>query len=287
MTKKIEEALWRIYKRPSCPTLWQNGGNLPWDDPDFSRRMLREHLDESHGAATRQMPERMAQIDWLWQKVALQPGQHLLDATCGPGLYAVELARRGLLVTGIDFAPASIDYAKELAEVQGVNGRTTFILQDIRQSQLPPAHFDAAVLLYGQLAVFPRHEAQAILQAIARSLKPGGRLCVELLNQDKVDKTDSSWWYTDDSGLWGDAPYLHLGERFWDAEAQASLERYQILHLESGQLDEIILCDQTYAVDEMKAMMKEAGFTAVSHYPAWDNLPLYDAEEWIVYVAEK
>lgn len=287
MTHKIEEALWRIYKRPSRPTLWQNGGNLPWDDPAFSRRMLREHLDESHGAATRQMPERMAQMDWLWQKLALQPGQHFLDATCGPGLYAVEMARRGLLVTGIDFAPASIDYAKELAEVQGVNGRTTFILQDIRHSQLPPTHFDGAILLYGQLAVFPRHEAQAILQAIAHSLKPGGRLCVELLNQDKVDKTDSSWWYTDDSGLWGDAPYLHLGERFWDAESQASLERYQILHLESGQLDEIILCDQTYAVDEMKTMMKMAGFTAVSHYPAWDNLPLYDAEEWIVYVAEK
>ncbi|GAB4266275.1 MAG: class I SAM-dependent methyltransferase [Candidatus Promineifilaceae bacterium] len=287
MTQKIEEALWRIYKRPSRPALWQNGGNLPWDDPDFSQRMLREHLDESHGAATRQMPERMAQIDWLWQQLALQPGQHLLDATCGPGLYAVEMARRGLLVTGIDFAPASIDYAKELAEMQGVHGRTTFILQDIRHSQLPPAHFDAAILLYGQLAVFPRQEAQAILQAIAHSLKPGGRLCVELLNRDKVDKMNSSWWYTDDSGLWGDAPYLHLGERFWDAESQASLERYQILHLESGQLDEIILCDQTYAVDEMKAVMRTAGFTAVSHYPAWNNLPLYDAEEWIVYVAKK
>ena len=33
--------------------------------------------------------------------------------------------------------------------------------------------------------------------------------------------------------------------------------------------------------------MKGAGFTAVDVYPAWDGLSLYDAGEWIVYVAEK
>ena len=39
-------ALWRIYRRPEA-ALWQDGGNLPWNDPAFSARMLREHLDES------------------------------------------------------------------------------------------------------------------------------------------------------------------------------------------------------------------------------------------------
>ena len=43
--------------------------------------MLREHLDESHGAASRTQRERHLQLDWLWEKLALQPGQPVLDVT--------------------------------------------------------------------------------------------------------------------------------------------------------------------------------------------------------------
>ncbi|MCP4425815.1 MAG: hypothetical protein GY803_15085 [Chloroflexi bacterium] len=37
----------------------------------------------------------------------------------------------------------------------------------------------------------------------------------------------------------------------------------------------------------MDKMMRGTGFTAVDVYPAWDGLPLYDAGEWVVYVARK
>lgn len=283
--KRLSEGLWRIYRRAERPSPWEDGGNLPWNDPAFSARMLREHLDESHGAASRRSTEREAQLTWLWDTLGLQSGQHLLDVTCGPGLYAAPLAERGLTVTGVDFGPAAIAHARQLAEEAKVSERCTFIEKDVRRFPYPEATYNAALFLYGQLAVFPRKEAEMILSQVARSLQPGGKLCVELLDQDRVDKEDSSWWYSDDTGLWGEAPFLHLGERFWDAERQISTERFQILHLETGQLDEIILSDQTYAVEEMTEMMHRAGFASVSVYPAWDGLPLYDATEWLVYVA--
>lgn len=286
-SQKLHDALWRIYRRAERPSPWQNSGNLPWDDPAFSERMLREHLDDTHGAASRQTAERQAQMDWLWEKLALQPGQRLFDVTCGPGLYAVEFARRGGRVTGVDFSPAAVAYARELAAGYEVSNRCDFVQQDIRQFAYPVKQFDAAILLYGQLAVFPREQAQEILRRVAQSLKPGGKLCLELLNPAQVDKTDSSWWYTDDTGLWGDGPYLHLGERFWDEAARLSTERYLILHLDDGRLDEIILSDQTYEPDEMRQMLRDAGFSHVDIYPAWDGLPLYDADEWLVYVAER
>lgn len=283
----LSDALWRIYNRPERPYPWTTGGNLPWDDPDFSRRMLREHLDESHGAASRQTPERELLLNWLWDKLHLAPEQRLLDVTCGPGLYSVALAQRGLRVTGVDFGPASIAYAKKLAVEKGAADNCWFIQQDVRQMDFAGSNFDAALLIYGQLAVFTRAEAQSLLNHIAQSLRHGGRLVVELLNQDRVDKADSTWWFTDNTGLWGDAPFLHLGERHWHADERISYERFHILHLESGQLDEVHLCDQMYAVDEMTAMMQQAGFTSVDVYPAWDGLALYDAAEWVVYVAQK
>lgn len=287
MNSKLQEALWRIYRRPEHPIPWYQGGNLPWNEPAFSQRMLREHLDQSHGAASRITSERLLQIDWLWQKLGLQPGMRICDITCGPGLYAVELARRGCLVTGIDFAPAAIAYARELAVREGVADRCTFIEQDVREMQLPEAAFDAALIWYGQLAVFPKVQAQQLLTTAARALHPGGHLALELLNQARVDKTTSNWWFTDQTGLWGDAPFLHLGERHWDDEAKLSTERFYIIHLESGGLTEVHLTDQTYSVAEMTALMQQSGFSTVQSYPGWDGVPLYDAIEWVAYVAQK
>lgn len=287
ISRSLAAALWKIYRRPERPEPWQEGGNLPWDEPGFSERMLREHLDDTHAAASRVAAERRRQIYWLWQKLGLVPDMHLFDVTCGPGLYAVEFARRGCRVTGVDFSPAAIAYARDLALSEGVAGRCRFVEQDVRQITTTPAEFDAAILLYGQLAVFTKAQAQTLLDQICRSLRPGGRLCVELLNQDNVDKTDSTWWFTDDTGLWGSRPFLHLGERFWLADEEMSIERYHILHLETGRLTEISLCDQTYAIKTMVGMMKQAGFETVNVYPAWDGLPLYDAAEWVVYLAAK
>lgn len=285
--KQLSTALWRLYRRSQRPFPFTNSGNLPYDDPAFSVRMLAEHLDESHGAASRTAVERTAQIDWMTTKLGLMADSTLLDVTCGPGLYAVPFAKRGVQVTGIDFAPAAIAHARELAVTERVNGRLSFIQQDMRQMVLPANYFDAAILLYGQLAVMPKAEAQAVLTAIGAALKPNGRLLLEMLHPDHVDKTDSNWWYTDDTGLWGDAPFLHLGERFWDAEERVSIERYHILHLDSGQMDEIELCDQLYEPAEIEEMMRKAGMGKTAVFPAWDGLPLYDAEEWLVYIGEK
>ena len=283
----LAAALWRIHRRPAQPQAWVGGGNLPWNDPDFSVRMLREHLDESHGAASRRTAERVAQIDWLWTRLVLAPGQQVLDLTCGPGLYTVELARRGCHVTGIDFSPAAIAYGRELAVTQQVAERCTFVEQDVRGAEPAAGRYDAALILYGQLAVFTRTEAVELMRRAAVSLKPGGRLCIELLDQTRIDKAHSTWWFTDTQGLWGDAPFLHLGERFWDEAAALSLERFYTLHLDTGKLDEVLLCDQSYGVDEMCALLGQAGFGQVDAYSAWDGLPLPDAAEWNVYVARK
>jgi len=284
---KLADTLWRIYRRPNRPAAWTQGGNLPWNDPDFSARMLREHLEPSHAAASRIAAERQMQIDWLWTTLGLRAGAHVCDMTCGPGLYAVELARRGCRVTGIDFGPAAIAYARKQAVRAGLNDRCTFIEQDVRQVELPGETFDAALFLYGQLSVFRQEEAQHLLEKIARILRPGGRLCVELLNPAQIDKTNSNWWFTDSTGLWGDAPFLHLGERFWDEDTAIATERFYIIHLASGELTEIHLSDQAYTVETMIGMMKQAGFQQMDAWPNWDELPLHDAHEWVAYVATK
>jgi SAM-dependent methyltransferase len=284
---KLAEALWRIYSRPEPPVPWDLDGNLPWNEPAFSERMLAEHLDQSHGAASRTNTEREKMLAWLLPRLNLEAGAQVLDFTCGPGLYAVDLARRGYHITGIDFSPASIAYARSLAAENGVQDSCKFIEQDVRQAQLPSNTFDAALFIYGQLAVFPREEAFSLLSKIGTSLKPGGKLVIELLNQDMVDKAPSSWWFADDKGLWGDTPFLHLGERRWLEEEKLSVERFYIVDLQTHEMLTVNLCDQTYAVPEMERMLIQAGFSHVDTYPDWGDLDLYDRGEWVAYIAHK
>lgn len=277
---RLAAALRRLYDRPQPPAPWRDGANLPWDDPDFSERMLAQHLDSSHGAASRPLREIRAQVQRMTGWLGLAPGGRLLDVTCGPGLYAAEFARRGVAVTGIDFSPASIAHARELCK--GLPCQ--FIQGDVREMDFGGGDFDAAIYLYGQFTVLRPEESAAVLRRIRAALRPGGRLLLEVLESDRFDKRDSSWWFTDRGGLWGDFPYLHLGERAWDPEQGAAVERFHILNLETGEMQVYGLADQAYTVEQMTQMLDGAGFRPVELHPAWDGLALADAEEWVVYV---
>jgi SAM-dependent methyltransferase len=289
---RIYNALWHIYHRPQPPPPPHGAANFPWDDPDFSERMLREHLDQSHGAASRRRVEILRLTDWLWDRLSLHEGSRVLDVTCGPGLYAVEMARRGCSVHGIDFSPAAIRYARQLAVDAGVTERCTFELRDVQTMGIAPGRFDAVLFLYGELATFTPEETTDLLRRCADALCPpsesaGGYLVVELLDFEHVDKTDSTWWFADDSGLWGDSPFLHLGERHWYSDQNLSLEQFHIINLDTGELHEYTLSDQAYPTETIVTMLRAAGFGRVKVCPAWGGVELYDAQEWVVYLAEK
>ena len=289
-SRRLREALWQIYDRPQPATSAPAAANLPWDDPEFSERMLREHLDQTHGAASRRFAEIDRQIDAMWRWLDLAPGARVLDVTCGPGLYAIRLAQRGCEVHGIDFSPAAIRHARELAAREGVADRCRFTQADVRTA-LPleaGAGYDAALFIYGQLAVFTREEAAQLMRGCAEALRPQGRLLIELLDDAHIDRrAHNSWWYTDRGGLWGEFPYLHLGEREWDEALQRSVERFYIINLDTGELGVYGLIDHVYTRKEVVALCQAAGFAQVMVQPAWGGLELYDADEWVAYIAQR
>ncbi len=49
----------------SSPTPWDRGENLPWQDPRFSERMLREHLSQRHDGASRRFEIIDRQVQWI------------------------------------------------------------------------------------------------------------------------------------------------------------------------------------------------------------------------------
>jgi len=94
----------------------------------------------------------------------------ILDAGCGTGRVAIELARRGHDVLGIDVEPAMLDTARAKAP------DLEWVLGDLATAELPPAHFDLAVAA-GNVMIFVQLGTEAAVVAnVARTLVPGGLL---------------------------------------------------------------------------------------------------------------
>jgi ubiquinone/menaquinone biosynthesis C-methylase UbiE len=71
-------------------------------------------------------------------------GKKYLDLGCGSGRYAINLARLGAKVVGLDFSPAMLDLARAYAKQEGVGSKVKFIQTDMnRWMDETDEHFDA------------------------------------------------------------------------------------------------------------------------------------------------
>ena len=131
------------------------------------------HFDEDFGHSIRTPAERAAWDRILDLVLAARGAQDALDAGCGTGFLAIELAARGHRVTGIDFAPAMIILARRKAAARGLPVRVEE--DDAEQLPFPDGSFDFAISRH-LLWTLPHPEA-AIDEWI-RVLRPGGRLVV-------------------------------------------------------------------------------------------------------------
>ena len=105
-----------IVKHPSKPVPWAEGENIPWHDPAFSERMLAEHLTQDHDLASRRKETIDKHVQWIHNELLGKQPMRILDLGCGPGLYTSRLAALGHECVGIDYSPASIQYAEKHAK---------------------------------------------------------------------------------------------------------------------------------------------------------------------------
>ena len=119
--------------------------------------------------------ECAAMAAWLIERGVL-PGAELLDAGCGTGRHAAELARRGYVVRGIDLSPELIDVARQA--IGGGPISASFAIGDIRR--LPAHQFDA-ILCRGVLNdVVEDQDRKEVFVAFAKALRPGGVLILDV-----------------------------------------------------------------------------------------------------------
>jgi SAM-dependent methyltransferase len=173
------------------------------------------------------------EVEFLVDALALEPGQRVLDVGCGPGRHAHELARRGIVVHGVDISHRFVELARRDAPPSA-----TFERLDARR--LPFAGgFDAAIsLCQGAFGiVIGAGEDALVLAGMARALEPGGRIALSAFNA-----------YFQ----------VRFGEGTLDAATGINHERTEVRD-EHGQAKAIDLWTHCFTPTELRALVAEAG----------------------------
>ena len=121
----------------------------------------------------------------------------MLDVGCGPGRHAHELARRGIVVHGIDISARFVELA-----AQDAPAGATFERLDARAMTFD-AEFDAVICLcQGAFGLMTADGGDdAVVAGIARALRPGGRLALSAFNAYFAVKYHEAATFDADAGV--------------------------------------------------------------------------------------
>jgi len=230
---------------------------LFWNDPYISRQMLAAHLDPTSDAASRRPETIEREVGWLVSRLGLAPGMKVLDLGCGPGLYCSRLARRGLDVTGVDFSPSSIAYAKGQACREGLS--VEYLCRDYTALDYEE-RFDAAYIIYLDFGVLAPRERDRLLAGVRRALKPGGAFAFDVVTPGQPGPEDGQTnWDLSPGGFWRPGPYLELTRHFRYPEAPAKLEQTLIVEPD-GRVSVYRIWEHLYTPEAIAAVLEAQGF---------------------------
>ncbi len=218
------------------------------------------------------------EVEFLIEELQLPEKGDILDVGCGTGRHAVELARRGYNVTGIDMSSGMLAEARKEADAAGV--KLELIHVDAARYK-PEKQFDAAICLCeGAFALIgkgqdPIEHDLAILRNINAALKKDKILILNTLNGlEKIRK------YNMDDIEKGKFNQITLVETF-------NMEYTD----DDGSTKSVSLREKGYIGNELKLLLRMAGFEVYHFYGStagrWDRRPVEPDEIEMMAVARK
>jgi SAM-dependent methyltransferase len=202
-------------------TRWESGGGPRGDDYDERWRRMAAAGHEVHGEADL--------VDQLLSDRARGGGDapSVLDAGCGTGRVAVELARRGYRTVGVDLDASMLDTARAKApDLEWVEADLDGLaLAGDGSGRAGPRRFDAVVAAGNVMIFLARGSEGRVLASLAAHLEAGGLLIAGFqlgdsprsgprLGLDRYDEVAAAAGLTLQSrwSTWARAPFVAGGD---------------------------------------------------------------------------
>ncbi|MGQ0612780.1 MAG: class I SAM-dependent methyltransferase [Planctomycetaceae bacterium] len=226
----------------------------------------------------RRLEATAAEVDGIVALTAPAPGARVLDMCCGQGRHALELARRGFRVTGVDRTKSYLEQARNAAAAEGL--ALDLVREDMR-SFLRPRAFDLALNLWSSFGYFedPLDDLR-VARNLCEALAGGGVLVLEMMGKEVLARNfQERTWGEEEGGA------LHLEER----RVAPGWERIESrwIRVDGGQRQETTFTLRLYAGADLAALLSEAGFGKVALFGGLDGSPYDTAAKRLVAVARK
>ncbi len=218
-----------------------------------------------------------AEIDGILNLMNLAPGTTILDLCCGPGRHALELARRGFQVTGVDRTAAYLEQARLQAQEERLS--IQFIEADMRYFVSSGA-FDAALLMFTSFGYFQDPaENRQVLVNVCDSLREGGRVILDLMGKEILARIFKERDWVEVAGD------IYLEERKISRDWSRVENRW--IALRGTERSEFTVAHWLYSAAELTALLKESGFKSVDIYGSIEGDPYDHNAQRLIVVGQK
>jgi len=250
-----------------------DSAELPWELPDA----VWESMVGPFLSSPASLERAIVEVDGILSLTSAAPAARVLDLCCGVGRHALELARRGFSVTGVDRTAQFLDQARQQAQEEGLV--IEFVQQDMLEFKRPDS-FDLALNLNTSFGYFedPADDLQ-VLRNIHASLRLGGSIVLETIGKEVLARIFQERDWSEIEGN------LFLQERRPSEDWGRMNLRW--IKITSGQKEEWSFTHRLFAATELAALMREAGFQSVKTYGDLEGGPYDNTASRLVVVAKK
>jgi SAM-dependent methyltransferase len=223
-------------------------------------------------------------VAWLVGRGIL-PGVEILDAGCGTGRYARELARRGYIVNGVDLSPKLIEVAT--AAVADRTGGVSFAVADILAS---PTDRFAAILCRGVLNdIVDDDRRDAVFAAFARALRPNGALILDVREwtASVARKSREPIFRKRVSTDRGELTFTSVTELDTEHRLLLISERHELVGRGDERVSDYHFVMRCWEREELAGLFARHGFGNIQYFGAYDQSVAAGATDRLVAVAQR
>ncbi len=246
--------------------------SIPWYQQDEFWRTVEPIL-----FSRQRMENAPVEVGLIEARLDIEPPAQVLDLCCGVGRHALEFARRGYKVTGVDRTAFYIDQAAEIAKKEILDAE--FVHDDMLTFRRPDA-FDVAINLFTSFGYYedPTDDVR-VAGNVFHSLKSGGMLIMDLMSKEVLASkfVARDWREVDDM--------IIMEERKITGNWSAVENRWIVL--KGNERKELCLTLRLYSAVELSLLLTGCGFQDVGVYGDLEGNPYDDKAKRLVVVACK
>lgn len=196
-------------------------------------------------------------LESLFDRVMRRRPRAILDLGCGTGNHAIELARRGYEVVGVDISRPQLAVARE--KVRGKRLSVTFVQGDMARLALR-RQFDAAICMFGGYGhLLSGRDARSHLASVRDQLATDGVYVFEYWHEPAAYDIHLSYIHRP-----GPTEIIRLDESRTDRRRHLLTMTFRFFILRGNRVVdrfEEVLAARLYTIPEMRRLIAATGFT--------------------------